>query len=182
MAGLFLCVLIACGAPRARAIRVDFFPGPIDRELQAASYDAVVRVFERHGARILRTQPGWQVDAFVGIECSGQRLAARLWYRRSDGEQSIAVRVCRAEFAAPGMCPDDAAEACPPGRCRERLDELLSSVERDLAGHLLAQTDVPTYHAPWWSDLSLSSLLSLITLRRWLAPPDRAWSAARTLP
>src|SRR5512144_3173715 len=52
-----VAVLVGCGSASSRGVRVEFFPGPIDRELQAASRDAVVRVLERHGARVVRSRP-----------------------------------------------------------------------------------------------------------------------------
>jgi hypothetical protein len=166
-----------CGAPVTRGTRIQFFPALHDEGLQDASYDAVVRTLQRNGATITGTSAS-EVRASVPMQCSGRAVVADLRFARTAGPQSVGVRLCAADARGGGGCVEGTPERRPSGPCGDRTAQLLSTIERDLADHMMAKVPVASHgRGAWWDDTSPGGLASLVSIRRGAPERDAWWPA-----
>ena len=168
--------LAACGSPITRGTRIEFFPPIDDDALQVASVETVGRVLRHHGATIVAST-GSEVLASVPLECPRRDGGvAEFRFTRSAGPQAVAVRFCPERGVA---CVDGSPDVPPAGPCADDMARLLSSIEQDLTESLLGKVAIATPHErSRWEDLSLESLFSLVSMRRWVTPDfdrDSGW-------
>ncbi len=161
MLAVSFAMLAACAARTSRQQDILFFPGPADSDLQEAARDAVLAVFKLHQVSVADAGPGAEVRGFKVVDCDDHPRVAYFRFAPSPGEQTVRV----------WMCPDGvddcstARRGSVPAACTQPTNRLVSSMETDLTNGLLARSvRVASAPRPWWEDISLDSMLALISV------------------